>query len=55
MSNSEIPTEGQLDILKQMNALLQEQAKAFDKLTQSMGAAAAASKQMKESTEKQTQ
>ena len=38
-----------------MNALLQEQAKAFDRLTQAMGSAANASKQMKESTEQQTQ
>ena len=38
-----------------MNDLLKEQAAAFDRLTQAMGAAANASQQMKNSTEQQTQ
>ena len=54
MSNDEIPSEGQLDLLKQMNDLLKEQAKMFEKVAAAMGSAANASQQMKNSTEQQT-
>ena len=47
MSNDEIPSEGQIDLLKQMNDLLKEQAKMFEKVAAAMGTAANASQQMK--------
>ena len=43
MSNDEIPSESQLDLLRQMNDLLKEQAKMFEKVASAMGGAASAS------------
>ena len=55
MGNEEIPTEGQIDIVKQMNDLLVEQAKLWETVAKSMGAAMSASQAMKGATEQQTQ